>query len=199
VKLDANGDTIYTASYAERIAMGKEAHNALKQYDTAKKAGNKEAMQVANIELQKNFKYFGYGYFNSPEEAIPNVAITFYAFHIMVILGSYLLAFFALVLLLVYKKSLTKWIIDNKWVQIVAIITIPLAWICSQSGWVVAEVGRQPWVIEGLMPTTAAISHIPTSSVITTFFIFVVVFTGLLAAEINIMTKYISNKSKENK
>ena len=199
VKLDANGDTIYTTSYAERIAMGKEAHNALKQYDTAKKAGNKEAMQVANIELQKNFKYFGYGYFNSPEEAIPNVAITFYAFHIMVILGSYLLAFFALVLLLVYKKSLTKWIIDNKWVQIVAIITIPLAWICSQSGWVVAEVGRQPWVIEGLMPTTAAISHIPTSSVITTFFIFVVVFTGLLAAEINIMTKYISNKSKENK
>jgi cytochrome d ubiquinol oxidase subunit I len=63
---------------------------------------------------------------------------------------------------------------------------------------VVAEVGRQPWVIEGLMPTRAAISDVPTSSVIITFTIFAIVFTGLLVAELNIMFKYISKSSKEN-
>ena len=155
-------------------------------------------MEKAKAELQKNFKYFGYGYFNSPEEAIPNVPITFYAFHIMVIFGSYLVVFFATILLLLYKKNLTKWLTDNKWIQLIAIATIPIVWICSEAGWVVAEVGRQPWVIEGLMPTRAAISDIPTSSVIITFTIFAIVFTALLAAELNIMFKHISKSSKEN-
>lgn len=198
IKIDADGDTINTVPYAERIALGKDAHNALKRYDMAKKAGDTEAMNKANTELQKNFKYFGYGYFNSPEEAIPNVPITFYAFHIMVIFGSYLVLFFIVILVLLYKKNLIKWITDNKWIQLIAIFTIPVVWICSESGWVVAEVGRQPWVIEGLMPTRAAISDIPASSVIITFSIFAVVFSALLAAELNIMLKYISKKSKEN-
>ena len=198
IKIDADGDTINTVSYAERIALGKEAHNALKQYDTAKKAGDTEAMNKAHAELQKNFKYFGYGYFNSPDEAIPNVPITFYAFHIMVIFGSYLVLFFFVILLFLYKRNMTKWITGNKWIQLIAIASIPVVWICSEAGWVVAEVGRQPWVIEGLMPTRAAISDIPTSSVIITFTIFAVVFTALLAAELNIMLKYISKSSKEN-
>ena len=197
IKINADGDTTSTVSYAERIAIGKKAHEALRQYDIARKNNDSLLMQSAKDQLLSNFQYFGYGYFNSPEDAIPNVPLTFYAFHIMIIIGSYLLVFFAIILLLVYKKSLTKWLTANRWVQILAIITIPLAWICSQSGWVVAEVGRQPWVIEGLMPTSAAISHIPTSSVITTFFIFVVVFSALLAAEINIMVKFIDSKSKE--
>ena len=198
VKINADGDTINTVPYAERIALGKEAHNALKRYDTAQKAGDTEAMNKAHAELQKNFKYFGYGYFNSPDEVIPNVPITFYAFHIMVIFGSYLVLFFFVILLLLYKRNMTTWLTGNKWIQLIAIASIPVVWICSEAGWVVAEVGRQPWVIEGLMPTRAAISDIPTSSVIITFTIFAVVFTALLAAELNIMLKYISTSSKEN-
>ena len=155
-------------------------------------------MQQANVELQNKFKYFGYGYFSSPEEAIPNVPMTFYAFHIMVIFGSYILAFFAFILVLLYRKNLTKWITDNKWIQYVAILTIPIVWICSEAGWIVAEVGRQPWTIEGILPTRAAISDIPSSSVIITFTIFAVVFIGLLIAEINILLKYISKRSKED-
>lgn len=198
VKVSSEGDTLNTVPYAERIAIGKEAHKALKQYDDAKKAGDTAAMNKANMALQKNFKYFGYGYFDTPEEAIPNVPITFYAFHIMVIFGSYILLFFVIVLLCLYKKSLTKLLTDSKPVQYLAILSIPVVWICSEAGWVVAEVGRQPWVIEGLMPTRAAISDIPTTSVIITFSIFAAVFTGLLAAELNILFKFISKKSKEN-
>ena len=198
VKINSDGDTVNTVSYAERIEMGEKAHKALERYDLGKHYDDTALMNKANEELQQNFKYFGYGYFNSPQEAVPNVPITFYAFHIMVIFGSYLLLFFFIILLFLYKKNLTKLLTHNKWVQLIAIATIPVVWICSEAGWVVAEVGRQPWVIEGLMPTRAAISDIPTSSVIITFTIFAVTFTGLLAAELNILLKYISKRSKEN-
>lgn len=198
IKIDSNGDTINTVPYTERIIRGKQAHEALKRFDISKKYNDSIGMEKAKAEILHNFKYFGYGYFDSPEEAIPNVPITFYAFHIMVIFGSYLLLFFTLILLLLYKKSLTKWLIDNKWIQLIAMLSIPIVWICSEAGWVVAEVGRQPWVIEGIMPTRAAISKIPSSSVIITFTMFAIVFTGLLIAEVNIMLKQISKKSKEN-
>jgi cytochrome d ubiquinol oxidase subunit I len=77
-------------------------------------------------------------------------------------------------------------------------LTIPLVWICSQSGWIVAEVGRQPWVIQDLLPTTAAISDIPVGSVQLTFWIFAITFTVLLAAEVSIMLRYISRTSKSD-
>lgn len=195
--INEQGDTINTVPYSERIAKGKAAHEALKAFDTAQKQGNTIAMAKANSELQKNFRYFGYGYFNSPEEAVPNVPITFYSFHVMVIFGSYLCMFFAVVLLLLYKRSLRHLLTDNRWIQYAAMATIPIVWICSEAGWVVAEVGRQPWVIEGLMPTKAAISNIPVSSVIITFSIFAVVFIGLLIAELNILLKYISSESEK--
>ena len=153
-------------------------------------------MLLARADLNKDFKYFGYGYFDSPQEAVPDIPLTFYSFHIMVILGGYFLLFYIVVLLLIYKKR--NIVEGNKLLHCIAMISIPLVWICSEAGWVVAEVGRQPWVIEGLMPARAAISNIPASSVMVTFTLFAIIFTGLLIAEISIMTKYISRKSKEN-
>ena len=61
-----------------------------------------------------------------------------------------------------------------------------------------AEVGRQPWTIQDILPTVAAISDVPASSVITTFWIFAAVFTILLIAEVSIMVKYINIQSKKN-
>ena len=69
--------------------------------------------------------------------------------------------------------------------------TIPLAYIASQAGWVVAEVGRQPWVIQDLLPTVAAVSMIDATSVQITFALFAAIFTALLIAEIMIMMKQI--------
>ena len=77
------------------------------------------------------------------------------------------------------------------------LLNIPVVWICSQSGWITAEVGRQPWIIQDLMPTRAAISDITASSVQITFWMFVVLFTGLLVAEVCIMLKVIGRRSKE--
>ncbi len=192
IELTQNGDTIRTVSYAERIQRGKEAHNSLRAFDIAKSKGDEEAMADAHAELNKNYRYFGYGYFNDVSETIPNIHLVFYSFHIMVLLGAYFIAFFIAVAFMLYKSQIMQ---KSKWMQWLAILSIPLVWICSEAGWVTAEVGRQPWAIEGLMPTRAAISGIPTVSVQITFFMFALIFTALLAAEVSIMLKQISKKS----
>ena len=79
----------------------------------------------------------------------------------------------------------------------IAILSIPLAYIASQAGWIVAEVGRQPLVIQDLMPTVAAVSRIDASAVQITFWLFAAVFSILLIAELKIMFKQIKLGPKE--
>lgn len=192
--INAEGDTINTVSYAERIERGKLAHKALADFDAARKAGDKEAQAAAEKELRTNYPYFGYAYFKDVKEAIPPVGLTFTMFRVMVILGSYFLLFFVVTLLLAYRKNL----IDKaRWFHMAAMISVPFMWICSEAGWAVAEVGRQPWTIQDLLPTCAAISDIPVSSVMLTFWMFAAVFTLLLIAEVSIMCRYVDKKSKE--
>jgi cytochrome d ubiquinol oxidase subunit I len=182
-------------SYADRIARGKEAQQALRDFDAARQADDAAAMDAARNDLKQNFEYFGYGYLNSAEEAVPPVGLTFYSFHVMVMAGGLLLVILALIAFSLFFKP--DWL-KKAWVTGLGMLTIPLVWICSQSGWIVAEVGRQPWVIQDLLPTTAAISDIPVGSVQLTFWIFAITFTVLLAAEVSIMLRYISRTSKSD-
>lgn len=193
---EPDGTPINTVSYQDRIAKGKEAIAALDAFDKARKEGDTEKANLLKAEIKKNFNYFGYGHLDSPEEAVPNIPLTFYTFHIMVILGGFLLIFIAAALLFAYKQELYNKINKKNWFNYLSILSIPLVYICSISGWVVAEVGRQPWTIQDLMPNCIAISDISASYVQTTFFIFAVIFTALLAADICIITKQISKKSK---
>ena len=71
-------------------------------------------------------------------------------------------------------------------------------WVCSEAGWAVAEVGRQPWTVQDLLPTKAAISEIQSGSVILTFWLFAIIFTVLLIAEVSIMLKQINKRSLTN-
>ena len=186
--INAGGDTVNTVSYADRIVRGREAHEALRRFDAALAAGDNAAMDEARAEIKANYPYFGYGYLDSPEEAVPPVGITFYAFHIMVLAGGYLFLFILVALWSGYKRT-ELW--DKRWWQWIAMISVAIVWICSEAGWVTAEVGRQPWIIQDLMPARAAISAIPAGSVILTFWLFAAVFTALLAAEAVIMVKQI--------
>jgi len=106
---------------------------------------------------------------------------------IMVALGFYFLLFFALSLILACRGSIEH----KKGFQRLALFTIPLAYLATMLGWTVAEVGRQPWVIQDLMPTFAAVSRIDANTVRITFWLFLLVFTALLIAEVKIMTKQI--------
>ncbi|GHT28258.1 cytochrome d ubiquinol oxidase subunit I [Bacteroidia bacterium] len=174
-------------SIEEKIEKGKIAITALAQYSEAKKAKNTALATEAQQRLEANFAYFGYGYFKSAADAIPNVPMVFYAFRIMVILGGFFLLLFFVVWFFLYKKTFA----ETKWLQWVCLLSIPLAYITSQAGWIVAEVGRQPWAIQDILPVSAAISDIDTASVQLTFFIFLILFTTLLIAEIGILVKQI--------
>lgn len=195
VSYTPEGDTINTVSYSERIERGKIAQETLRNYGEALKDKDTAGMEKAVKELQDNYKYFGYGFFDSVDEAVPPVAITFYSFRVMVILGSAFLALYLLILFLIYRNpdSFSR----ARWLQMIAMISVPFMYLCSQAGWIVAEVGRQPWTVQNLLPVGAAISEIPASSVIVTFWIFAVIFTLLLIAEVGIMIKWINRGLKQ--
>lgn len=192
VDINAEGDTINTVGYAKRIEMGRAARLALEQYGAARADGDSVAMAESLQVLRENYPYFGYGYFNSVDEAIPPVGLTFVTFRIMVILGSYFLLFYVVVLFLVYRTQIMQ---RSAWMQWLAMLSTPLMWVCSEAGWCVAEVGRQPWTVQDLLPTVASVSAIPSTSVIVTFWLFALIFTFLLIAEVSIMCRQISKES----
>ncbi len=174
-------------SFDEKIASGKKAIAALAAYRKAKAAGNEAEAEEHGKVLDENFKYFGYGYIKDKAELVPYIPINFWAFRIMVGLGCLFIAFFALVLFISYKKDIGK----PRWLHICAIALVPLAYIASESGWLVAEFGRQPWTIQDMLPVSASVSDISAGSVALTFFIFLGLFTTMLAVELNIMFKQI--------
>ncbi len=191
---DANGHKQIALSAQQKMEKGKMAIRALASYKEAKKAGNDSVSQASLVALNENFQYFGYGFLTSPDEIIPHVPVTFYSFHIMVALAFWFILIFILALVFVYKDT----ILNQKWFLRLAFFSIPLAYLASQCGWIVAELGRQPWVIQDIMPTVAAVSKIDSSAVKVTFFLFLIIFTGLLIAEIGIMRKQIQNGPKED-
>jgi cytochrome bd ubiquinol oxidase subunit I len=182
-----------TLSVEEKIARGKMAVAALADYREAKAGQDAARADSSLAALKQNFPWFGYAYLNSPESVIPNVPLTYYSFHLMVYLGFYFILLFSIVLFLISKDKLQ----DQRWLLWLAVFTIPFVYLASEAGWVVAEVGRQPWVIQDLMPVMAAVSKIDATSVIITFWLFAVVFTVLLIAEMMIMIKQIKLGPKD--
>ena len=172
---------------SERIKKGQAAIAALSNYSVAKKANDTAAMNQSSATLKANYRHLGYGHLKDVKEIIPPVKLTFYSFRTMVALGFWFIVLFILALIFLFKDKIA----DKQWFLRAAIISIPLAYLASQLGWIVTEVGRQPWVIQDLMSVSTAVSHINTGSVITTFILFAVIFTVLLIAEIKIMLKQI--------
>jgi cytochrome bd ubiquinol oxidase subunit I len=185
-------------SVSEMIERGKYARKVLTDYKISKEVGdNATAASLAAKFSEKDFvdnyfRYFGYSYFSAPWQVIPSVPVTFYSFRIMVGLGFFFILLFALALLFYKRDSLLK----NRWFLWLALLSIPLSYIASEMGWIVCELGRQPWIIQNLMPVNIAVSNITSTSVQVTFWLFAVLFTGLLVAEISIMVRQIKNGPK---
>ena len=174
-------------SVPQRMEMGQTAIQAFDAFRKAQADGNTMKMDSAVQVLDANVKYFGYGYVTDPMQVIPNVALVFYTFRVMVYLGAYFILFFLVFMIMAFRNRLE----NVSWIQKLALASLPFAYICGMCGWVVAECGRQPWAIHELLPTWAAVSKLNTSSVIVTFFIFLVLFTIMLIAGIRIMVKVI--------
>ena len=201
-------------SINEKIERGKKAITALAAYRKGKKDGADEStLNTLLSTLKENMPYFGYGYIKDKNDVVPFVPINFWAFRVMVGMGCLFILFFAGIILLSFKipylSMITRRLLaavgllpeteaDSydmtslpAWHYWLAIALLPLSYIASESGWLVAEFGRQPWTIQDMMPTWVAVSNLQSSSVMLTFIIFLVLFTVLFGVEISILLKQI--------
>lgn len=172
----------------DRMTSGKIAVDELASYKAFRKAGDIPRANNALATFREHQADFGYGFLATPEEAVPPVALSFYSFRIMVALGTFFPFLFATFLYLTMRHRIQS----KRWLLLLGVFSVFLGYIASQAGWIVAEVGRQPWAIQGLLPVTIARSNLTTATVQTTFFIFLALFTLLLIVELRIMFKQIS-------
>ncbi len=119
-------------------------------------------------------------------DTVPNVPVLFWSFRIMVGLGFFFIALFAWAFWLATSGRL-----DNRTFLRVALWSLPLPWIAAELGWVVAEYGRQPWAIDGVLPTFMGVSSTSTSQVTASLIGFVVLYTGLAVVDVMLMRRAI--------
>ncbi|MGH8600747.1 MAG: cytochrome ubiquinol oxidase subunit I, partial [Burkholderiales bacterium] len=119
-------------------------------------------------------------------DTIPKVSILFWAFRIMVGIGLIMLFIFAMAFYYLARRRLSP----QRWLLRIAVWAIPLPWIAAEMGWIVAEYGRQPWTISGILPTFLSTSSVSAGTVISSLTGFVLFYTFLLVVELYLMFKY---------
>jgi cytochrome d ubiquinol oxidase subunit I len=119
-------------------------------------------------------------------DTVPDVLVLFWSFRLMVACGFYFIALFALAFYIASRRRL-----EQKWFLRLALLSLPLPWLADELGWIVAEYGRQPWVVEGVLPTFLAASSVPAGNVIFSIAGFVLFYSTLAIVDVFLLTKYI--------
>lgn len=185
------------AEVKPKIRQGIEAFSALQVLH--KDPYNQTARQT----FERTYHNLGYGlllkrFVDDPVKAddaaieqaawytVPYVGPLFWSFRIMVLCGFYFIFLFATAFYLVSKRD-----VRQKWFLRMALYSLPLPWIAAELGWFVAEHGRQPWVIEGILPTFLGVSNLTMGQVLTSFIGFILFYSLLAVVEVFLMVKYI--------
>lgn len=119
-------------------------------------------------------------------DTVPNVPGLFWGFRIMVACGFFFIALFITAFVFCAKRRF-----DNRLFLWVAFLSLPLPWLAAEVGWFVAEAGRQPWVIQGILPTYLGASSLTVSSLYTSVAGFIILYSFLACIELFLMVKYI--------
>lgn len=119
-------------------------------------------------------------------DTVPHVAPMFWSFRIMVGLGLLFLFIFGCAFYFLIRKRLAA----QRWLLRLAVLAIPLPWVAAELGWVVAEYGRQPWTIAGILPTHLSASTVPVGSLYFSLAGFLGFYTFLLVIEMTLMIKF---------
>ena len=181
-----------------RIRQGIQAADALTQV----RANPND--DVARQALDANSRFLGYGLLlkkyrddvvNATEaeieaaawDTVPDVPVLFWAFRIMVGLGFFFIAFFAYAFLLSSRRQHDK----QRWFLWLALFSLPTPWIAAELGWIVAEYGRQPWAIEGILPTFLGVSSVSAGNVWFSLGGFVLFYSALAIVDVFLMVKYV--------
>lgn len=182
----------------DRIRSGMLAYNALTVLQTDPNDKRAETL------LEDNQENIGYGLLlkkytddvihASPElidqaawDTVPDVPTLFWTFRVMVACGFFFLFLFGTTFYFCQRRRILK----HRFILWMALLSLPLPWLAVEAGWVVAEYGRQPWVVEGLLPTFMGVSSVSASSVWISLFGFVLFYTLLAVVEFYLMVKYI--------
>lgn len=186
------------ADGAAKIREGMIAYDALR---ILQKDPNN---QDAKATLDKHVDALGYGLLlkkytenvtDATDEQIqraaqdlkPKVAPMFFSFRIMVACGFFFIFLFATAFYLSVKHKLHT----SRWFHRLAFYSLPLPWVAAELGWVVAEYGRQPWVVQGVLPTFMGTSALSAPEVMTSITGFVLFYSTLAVVEVYLMVKYI--------
>lgn len=192
-----------------RIRRGIAAFDALQ---SIRGAGSSDAIpSEAAATFENTGRYLGYAfllrpYLDDPRDAtdeqiaqaawdtVPHVPTLFWSFRIMVGLGMFFIFLTATFFYLSARHRLDRY----PWLLKLAVFSIPLPWIAAEAGWIVAEVGRQPWVIEGVLPTAAAVSDLGATTVLFTIAGFAAIYTVLFVIEMTLMLSAIRRGPEED-
>ncbi|WP_156962021.1 cytochrome ubiquinol oxidase subunit I [Candidatus Paracaedibacter symbiosus] len=184
-----------------RIQNGMEAYKALQ---ILKKTKDQHERDTALITFEANQQNLGYAFLlkrymeditaagqeeidKAASSIIPNVPVLFWSFRIMVGIGFFFILFFGYAFYLSAKRQLDKY----KWFLRLAVCSLPLPWIAMELGWIVAEYGRQPWAIEGVLPTFLGVSSTSPAQVSMSLFGFILFYTVLLVVDVFLMVRYV--------
>ena len=185
-------------TYKLRIRQGIKAYEALQ---TLRENPDDP---LARQALAANARFLGFGLLlkkvrddveNATEadikaaawHAVPDVPVLFWAFRLMVGIGFYFIALFTVAFFLTSKRWHTRYR-SFLWV---ALFSLPLPWISSELGWIVAEYGRQPWAIEGVLPTFLGVSSTSSGNVWFSLGGFIVFYSTLAIVDLFLMVKYV--------
>lgn len=180
-----------------RIRNGMQSYADLQRL----KSGDKSETAVSAFEQSKSD--LGYGLLlkkytpdvidateaqikQAAKDTIPNVFTLFWSFRIMVALGVLMLFIFAASFYYTAKRTIS----EKKWLLRLALYAIPAPWIAAEMGWIVAEMGRQPWTISGILPTHLSTSSLSAGDLYFSIAGFMDFYTLLLVIEMFLMFKY---------
>ncbi len=182
----------------ERIRSGLVAYDALQKLH----ANREDAAARSNLTVHADdlgyallLKKLRPDILNATEQNVTDAAATtvppvsplFWSFRVMVGLGFGFIGLFTAA----FFVASTRRILTSPVLLWIALLTLPLPWVAAELGWYVAEVGRQPWVIEGVLPTFMAVSSLTAGDVMTTLVGFIAFYSILLIVEVFLMTKAI--------
>jgi cytochrome bd ubiquinol oxidase subunit I len=155
----------------ELVARGeKRIRNGITAYGALQALHRNRADAAAMATFERDVGDLGYGLLvkryapnvvdatdaqidEAAHDLIPNVPVLFWSFRFMAGIGFYFIALFAGAFYLASTRRL-----DRRWFLYIALWTLPLPWVAAELGWIVAEYGRQPWVVEGVLPTFLGVS-----------------------------------------
>lgn len=189
----------------ELIEQGKQRiREGILAYEALTRLRKNPQDEAAKADFAMHEKFLGYGLLlkkytenvtDATEEQInqaandlkPKVTPIFFSFRIMVACGFFFILLFATGFYLSTRRTLHS----TRWYLHLAFWSLPLPWLAAELGWVIAEYGRQPWVVQGILPTAMATSSTSTPQLYTSLAGFVLFYTTLAIIEVYLMIKYI--------